>query len=362
MPLPGRPAVFFGALVLVAGCSPALQHADDIAVRGQTPHDRLQPTKLEVAEAQLDEGDDSDAAGLAAPSRAMETVTIMRGRLVEVITVPIVEEGPAAADRTRAAVDCPNGKQGQGAAAAEAAKCPGGLLDGLETLRAGHLTMAVDPPPAGPATAADPDTATHAGATASIKAVPGSGPPAGTEAPADAKPAPSGPAARAHAGLSGAETLSEAVADDVAALPGPSAQSPSGAEALHVAAKSAGPAAARVAEEGVVAGTYIVFFDSDTAELSPDAREILAEVVRAAKGSAFSAIRASGHSDPTGSEAHNEWLSQRRTRAVVDFLVASGLDKQRIVTESYGSTDPLVPAAGAAAQMQNRRVEVQFLR
>ena len=115
-------------------------------------------------------------------------------------------------------------------------------------------------------------------------------------------------------------------------------------------------------DEGPVVGTYIVFFDSGTADLNNDAREILAEVVRAAGKTTFSAIRASGHSDPMGSEDYNEWLSEQRTLAVVDFLVASGLDKQRIVTESYGSTDPLIPAAGELAQMQNRRVEIQFLK
>ena len=114
-------------------------------------------------------------------------------------------------------------------------------------------------------------------------------------------------------------------------------------------------------DQNPVVGTYIVFFDSGTADLNDGAREILAEVVRAARKTAFSAIRASGHSDPMGSEDYNEWLSEQRTLAVVDFLIASGLDKQRIVTESYGSTDPLIPAAGDLAQMQNRRVEIQFL-
>ena len=108
-------------------------------------------------------------------------------------------------------------------------------------------------------------------------------------------------------------------------------------------------------------GTFIVFFDVDTDRLTEEAEEILSEVVRAAKQSRDAKILAAGHTDLTGPAAYTEELAKRRADAVVRYLVRSGVDKLRLESESFGEREPLIPTAEDEFQLQNRRVEIQFV-
>ena len=108
-------------------------------------------------------------------------------------------------------------------------------------------------------------------------------------------------------------------------------------------------------------GTFIVFFDVDTDRLSEEAEEILSEVVRAAGKTSGAKILAAGHADLAGPAAYNEDLARRRADAVVQYLVRSGVDKLRLESESFGERKPLIPTDEDEFQLQNRRVEIQFL-
>ena len=57
--------------------------------------------------------------------------------------------------------------------------------------------------------------------------------------------------------------------------------------------------------------------------------------------------------------AHNLDLSRRRAQAVVDDLVARGLDRKRIRATGKGSAAPIAPNTDEAGRSLNRRVEVQ---
>ncbi len=59
--------------------------------------------------------------------------------------------------------------------------------------------------------------------------------------------------------------------------------------------------------------------------------------------------------------AHNEDLAKRRADAVVRFLMRSGVDKLRLESESFGEREPLIPTAEDEFQLQNRRLEIQFV-
>lgn len=65
-----------------------------------------------------------------------------------------------------------------------------------------------------------------------------------------------------------------------------------------------------------------------------------------------------GHTDSTGSAAHNQDLSERRAASVANFLGPLGIDQRRISTMGYGSTRPIASNASAAGRAQNRRVEI----
>jgi len=105
-------------------------------------------------------------------------------------------------------------------------------------------------------------------------------------------------------------------------------------------------------------GPYTVLFDLDKAELTSDARVMLADVVKAAQKSDFGMINVAGYTDLTGSDAYNEVLSEARANSVIDFLVESGIAKEKIVGAGYGKADPVV--AVETPEQRNRRVEIKL--
>jgi len=103
---------------------------------------------------------------------------------------------------------------------------------------------------------------------------------------------------------------------------------------------------------------YTVHFDFDESGLTPDARTVLADVVKAANKSDYAVIDIGGYTDLAGAEAYNQVLSERRANAVIEFLVQSGLDAGKIVGRGLGEADPVV--ATQAPEMRNRRVEIKL--
>ena len=118
---------------------------------------------------------------------------------------------------------------------------------------------------------------------------------------------------------------------------------------------------APVKTEGPTAlGTYIVFFELNRTRLTEDTKQILLEVVRAAKEAASMRIRATGHADMVGRARVNEKLARKRAEAVVRFLIDNGVDAQRVSVESRGESEPLIPTGDDVEEVQNRRVEIRF--
>ena len=74
-------------------------------------------------------------------------------------------------------------------------------------------------------------------------------------------------------------------------------------------------------------------------------------------------IRVEGHSDATGSLKFNMRLSKLRANTVVRYLVGRGkVSKERLISEGFGPTRPLVPDAKTKAdRAQNRRVEFHIV-
>lgn len=95
-----------------------------------------------------------------------------------------------------------------------------------------------------------------------------------------------------------------------------------------------------------------VYFETNSYVLSNVARAELDNMVQIMKDNPTLKIEVGGHTDERGSDEYNLRLSQRRSRAVRDYMTSKGIDAQRISTAYYGET---VPANGDLAQ--NRRVE-----
>ena len=82
-------------------------------------------------------------------------------------------------------------------------------------------------------------------------------------------------------------------------------------------------------------------FVADQAVVLPEEKPRLEAVARALKKIQGRTFRVIGHTARAGTEAGQRALSVERARAVVDFLVASGLDAGRFVYEGRGASEPV---------------------
>lgn len=101
----------------------------------------------------------------------------------------------------------------------------------------------------------------------------------------------------------------------------------------------------------------VINFASGTNDIPMENREILD--LAAAKMKELTAVNLKiiGHTDNQGSYEVNQKLSQSRADAVRDYLVARGIDKQRLTTDGVGSNQPLASNETQQGRFQNRRIE-----
>jgi len=69
-------------------------------------------------------------------------------------------------------------------------------------------------------------------------------------------------------------------------------------------------------------------------------------------------IRINGHTDNTGNENDNLVLSQKRARAVAQFLADHGIDVRRLSYKGLGSSAPIADNTTEAGRAANRRTEI----
>lgn len=73
-------------------------------------------------------------------------------------------------------------------------------------------------------------------------------------------------------------------------------------------------------------------------------------------------VSVDGHTDSSGSAVYNKQLSERRARAVRDFLIAQGVDAARLQARGLGEENPIVPNDSPANMRKNRRTELTVVR
>lgn len=130
------------------------------------------------------------------------------------------------------------------------------------------------------------------------------------------------------------------------------------APASLVACQAPNPQAARIAEMTTRGVVLTVNFDLNSYAIRPDAAEVLEPLAEALKDPVLEGFGfdINGHTDSTGRLGRNMALSELRAAAVVDFLAARGVPRQRLRAQGFGPLQPLTPATPRAAI--NRRVEV----
>lgn len=83
-----------------------------------------------------------------------------------------------------------------------------------------------------------------------------------------------------------------------------------------------------------------IFYDFDRATLRPESKEELDGLITLLNNNPEIAIELSAHTDRKGSDEYNQNLSLRRAQSVVNYLIAHGIEKNRLTAEGYGKSQP----------------------
>ena len=102
-----------------------------------------------------------------------------------------------------------------------------------------------------------------------------------------------------------------------------------------------------------------VNFDFDKSTLRPDALAILGEATEILKRYPDLRVEVAGHTDSVGTAAYNQGLSERRAKAVYDYLTSNGIDSSRLAGPvGYGLTRPIDTNETKEGRARNRRTEL----
>lgn len=118
----------------------------------------------------------------------------------------------------------------------------------------------------------------------------------------------------------------------------------------------------RVTDTGVAISLPDVFFATDSAKLSGDAKDVLENIGKTLRTLENRHIRVRGHTDNVGEEKYNQQLSEKRAEVVTDYLIdESELNPDSLSYEGRGARDPIADNSIAEGRAKNRRVEIILL-
>lgn len=98
-----------------------------------------------------------------------------------------------------------------------------------------------------------------------------------------------------------------------------------------------------------------VFFESGRYELLNESLVELGKVVELLTNNPTLKIALAGHTDNVGKPADNQLLSERRAKAVYDYLVSQGISADRLAYKGFGETKPIADNNTEEGRAQNRR-------
>lgn len=103
-----------------------------------------------------------------------------------------------------------------------------------------------------------------------------------------------------------------------------------------------------------------VYFEFDKADLTPEGRAAVAAAARDLQRAQPNQVEVAGHTDRAGTEGYNQELSEARARTVAEELAVQGVPADRIRTQAFGESDPVVPTPDGVPQPQNRRAVIEY--
>jgi peptidoglycan-associated lipoprotein len=101
----------------------------------------------------------------------------------------------------------------------------------------------------------------------------------------------------------------------------------------------------------------IVYFSTDSTDLSPEAQQTLANQARWLQQYSQYTITIEGHADERGTREYNIGLGAKRAENVKSYLARNGVSAARIRTISYGKERPVAVCNDISCWSQNRRAQ-----
>jgi outer membrane protein OmpA-like peptidoglycan-associated protein len=107
-------------------------------------------------------------------------------------------------------------------------------------------------------------------------------------------------------------------------------------------------------------GPYIVFFDWNKSDVTPEAASILDNAISNYADCSNTKVVIAGYTDRSGSASYNVGLSQRRADTVRSYMGGKGIPDAAMSAQGFGESNPRVPTADGVRELQNRRVEITY--
>jgi peptidoglycan-associated lipoprotein len=104
----------------------------------------------------------------------------------------------------------------------------------------------------------------------------------------------------------------------------------------------------------------IVYFTTDSTQLTVEAQNTLRGQSKWLKQYPKFTITLEGHADERGTREYNLALGARRAQTVRDYLTAQGINPSRMRTISYGKERPVAVCNDISCWSQNRRVQTKL--
>ncbi|MTE27069.1 OmpA family protein [Winogradskyella ouciana] len=103
-----------------------------------------------------------------------------------------------------------------------------------------------------------------------------------------------------------------------------------------------------------------ILFNVGKASFREETDQVLQAMVAIFKDYPRANFTIEGHTDSSGSASMNQALSERRANAVRDYLIANGIDADRLEAKGFGEDNPIATNKTRAGRKENRRVEVKL--
>lgn len=107
--------------------------------------------------------------------------------------------------------------------------------------------------------------------------------------------------------------------------------------------------------------TGAIYFESDEAKMKETAEPVLDKILDLLNQFPSLQLEVGAHTDATGTAQHNQQLSNARAAAVIDYLVAAGIQPARLIGVGYGSEVPIGDNESEEGRKLNRRVEFKVV-